>query len=168
MAPATKRRKLEHEDESSASDVNSGEDIANGAISSDDDERDAGDVSMDGLEDANGDGVLTDGSLEEDDEEETEEEEAIPATKEHQKAAAKPKGAEKPKSRSHSDTQLQDGAYTSETFKSNVFKLQVDELLDQVKLKYGKKEAPAENVMRTLKAIIEQLPSREAQLVCYQ
>jgi U3 small nucleolar RNA-associated protein 22 len=162
MAPATKRRKLEHEDESSASDVNSGEDTANGVFSSDDDERDANDVSMDDLEDAHGDGASTDGSLEEDDEEE---EETIPAAKEQQKAAAKPKGEEKPKSHNHSDAQLQDGAYTSETFKSNMFKLQVDELLDQVKLKYGKKEAPAENAMRTLKAIIEQLPSREAQLV---
>jgi len=60
---------------------------------------------------------------------------------------------------------LQDGAYTSETFKSNIFKLQVDELLDQVKLKYGKKEAPAENAMRTLKTIIEQIPGREPQSV---
>jgi U3 small nucleolar RNA-associated protein 22 len=55
----------------------------------------------------------------------------------------------------------QDGIYTAEVFKSNVFKLQVDELLQQVKLKYGKKEAPAETAMRTLKSLIEQLPSRE-------
>ncbi|PVI06993.1 Nrap protein [Periconia macrospinosa] len=58
------------------------------------------------------------------------------------------------------DVSLQDGGYTAETFKSNVFKLQVDELLDQVKLNYGKKEAPAENAMRTLKTLIEQLPNR--------
>ncbi|KAL6150085.1 U3 snoRNP protein [Exserohilum turcicum] len=56
---------------------------------------------------------------------------------------------------------LQDGVYTADSFKSNMFKLQVDELLDQVKLKYGKKEAPAENAMRTLKTIIEQIPSRD-------
>jgi U3 small nucleolar RNA-associated protein 22 len=63
---------------------------------------------------------------------------------------------------------LQDGAYTSESFKSNIFKLQVDELLEQVKPKYGKKEAPAENAMRTLKTIIEQIPSRDALPVCSQ
>ncbi|KAL5116786.1 U3 snoRNP protein [Pleosporales sp. CAS-2024a] len=57
---------------------------------------------------------------------------------------------------------LPHGVYTSESFKSNVFKLQVDELLQQVKLKYGKKEASAENAMRTLKTIIEQIPSRDA------
>ncbi|KAF2267649.1 pre-rRNA processing protein Utp22 [Lojkania enalia] len=55
---------------------------------------------------------------------------------------------------------LRDGVYTSEVYKSNVFKLQVDELLQQVKPKYGKKKVPAENAMRILKSIIEQLPNR--------
>ncbi|KAF2466725.1 pre-rRNA processing protein-like protein Utp22 [Lindgomyces ingoldianus] len=55
---------------------------------------------------------------------------------------------------------LQDGAYTAEVYKSNLFKLQVDELLQQLKPKYGKKEAPAEKAMWTLKTIIEQIPSR--------
>jgi U3 small nucleolar RNA-associated protein 22 len=58
------------------------------------------------------------------------------------------------------DAQLQDGAYTAESFKSNVFKLQIDELLEQVTPKYGKREAPAENAMRVLKSVIEELPSR--------
>lgn len=61
--------------------------------------------------------------------------------------------------------QLQDGVYTAETFKSNLFKLQVDALLAQVKVKYGKKEAPAEHAMRTLKALLEQLPAREPMTV---
>ena len=42
-----------------------------------------------------------------------------------------------------------------------MFKLQMDDLLQQVRVKYGKKEASAENAMRVLKGIIEQLPSRE-------
>ena len=63
------------------------------------------------------------------------------------------------------DRTIQDGVYTAEVYKSNMFKLQVDELLQQVKPKYGKKEAPAENAMRTLKTIIEQIPNREAVLV---
>ena len=56
---------------------------------------------------------------------------------------------------------LPQGAYTAETFKSNMFKLQVDDLLAQAKPKYGEKEAPAENAMRTLKTIIEQIPDRD-------
>ncbi|KAF9731259.1 hypothetical protein PMIN02_003598 [Paraphaeosphaeria minitans] len=164
MAPATKRRKLEHEEENSGSDASSAEDIANGTFSSDDDERDANDVSMDDLEDAGDDASANDGSLEEEDDKD-EEEEVIEARARQQKAAAKPKDSDKAKSHKQSDAQLQDGAYTAETFKSNVFKLQVDELLDQVKLKYGKKEAPAENAMRTLKTVIEQIPSREPQLL---
>jgi U3 small nucleolar RNA-associated protein 22 len=70
--------------------------------------------------------------------------------------------------RSHKrrDQSMQDGVYTAEVYKSNMFKLQVDELLQQVKPRYGKKEAPAENAMRTLKIIIEQIPSREPVSVC--
>ncbi|KAF2869109.1 Nrap protein [Massariosphaeria phaeospora] len=59
------------------------------------------------------------------------------------------------------DVRPQDGVCTAEAYKSNMFKLQVDELLDQVKPKYGRREAPAEHAMRTLKNIIEQLPGRE-------
>ncbi|KAK7193212.1 nrap protein [Paraphaeosphaeria sporulosa] len=165
MAPATKRRKLEHEEDNSGSDSSSAEDIVNGPFSSDDDERDANDVSMEDLEDASDDASATDGYLEEEDDEGEEEEEVIEARARQQKTAAKTKDSDKTKLRKQSDAQLQDGAYTAETFKSNVFKLQVDELLDQVKLKYGKKEAPAENAMRTLKSMIEQIPSREPQLL---
>jgi U3 small nucleolar RNA-associated protein 22 len=64
------------------------------------------------------------------------------------------------------DQTMQDGVYTAEVYKSNMFKLQVDELLQQVKPRYGKKEAPAENAMRTLKTIIEQIPGREPLSVC--
>jgi U3 small nucleolar RNA-associated protein 22 len=60
---------------------------------------------------------------------------------------------------------LQDGVYTSEVYKSNVFKLQVDELLPQVKFKYGKKVTSVENAMRSLKTIIEQIPSRDPRAV---
>lgn len=68
--------------------------------------------------------------------------------------------------RKRPDTMPQDGVYTSEIYKSNMFKLQVDELLEQVKPKYGKKQAPAEQAMRTLKNIIEQMPSVSPQSVC--
>jgi U3 small nucleolar RNA-associated protein 22 len=41
----------------------------------------------------------------------------------------------------------------------------MDDLLQQVKVKYGKKEAPAESAMRVLKNIIEQLPDGELRSV---
>lgn len=156
MGPATKRRKLKHEEEQgSDSDGSFGEDNVNSAISNGDGDDDDDDISMDELENMDADGA----SSEEDSEDEDEETRA-PAAKQP-KSTAKPADAEKSKQRRKSDAQPQGGAYTAETFKSNVFKLQVDELLDQVKLRYGKKEAPVENAMRALKTLIEQIPSRE-------
>lgn len=61
----------------------------------------------------------------------------------------------------------QGDTYTGEIYKSNLFKLQVDELLDQVRLKYGKREASVENALRTLKTIIERIPDREPLSVRY-
>ena len=163
MAPAVKRRKLKHDDEASDSDTSFAEDYAG----SDNGGHDADDASMDDLdanEDANEDGLSDTESLEEADEK-TDEEEAHAPPKKQPEAVAKPKDGGKARPPKHSDAQLAGGVYTAETFKSNVFKLQVDELLEQVKLRYGKREALAENAMRTLKTIIEQLPSREPQPV---
>ncbi|KAJ4348225.1 U3 snoRNP protein [Didymosphaeria variabile] len=168
MAPATKRRKLKHEDESSEPDGSAADNHVDGAFPSDNDERDVNDGSMDDLELVSDNGSSTEASLEEDDEDEDieeEEEVAIETVTKQQRVATNAQDGGKAKPHRHSDAQLQDGTYTAETFKSNVFKLQVDELLDQVKLKYSKKEASAENAMRTLKIIIEQLPSREPQLL---
>jgi U3 small nucleolar RNA-associated protein 22 len=155
--PATKRRKLEHSD----SEVESEESFAsfddtNGV------ELDASDadtafndseVSMNGME-----GLEDDEDTSNDEEDEFEGEEDVHPSRK-QTTAGKATSASKPLKRPAPS--LQDGVYTAETFKSNMFKLQVDELLHQVKLKYGKKEAPAENAMRTLKLIIEQIPSRD-------
>lgn len=60
---------------------------------------------------------------------------------------------------------FQGGGYTGEVYKSNLFKLQVDELLQRVRPRHGKKEAHAEDALRTLKAIIERIPDREPQAV---
>jgi U3 small nucleolar RNA-associated protein 22 len=73
------------------------------------------------------------------------------------KATPAPRPARRP-----APPSLHDGVYTAESFKSNLFRLQVDELLEQVRLKYGKKAALAEGAMRTLKNIIEQIPRRDA------
>lgn len=166
-APALKRRKLEHSDseedsEGSFADFSDDNGVALDGSGAEDEEDDS-DASMDGdvkgLEDDD-----DDDDMDEDVEEkvvEEEDDEAIHDQSKKQTPAAKvttsaPKPAKRPV------PSLQDSVYTSESFKSNMFKLQVDELLDQVKLRYGKKEAPAESAMRTLKAIIEQIPNRDA------
>lgn len=51
-------------------------------------------------------------------------------------------------------------AYASGTFKSNMFKLQVDELLGQIRPRHGKREAAAEAALHALKTSIEQIPAR--------
>ncbi|KAJ4365624.1 U3 snoRNP protein [Neocucurbitaria cava] len=158
--PATKRRKLEHsgsEDESDGSFSGFGE--TDGVELDDSDAEqdlaDGSDVSMSGAEEVDDD----DQDLHDEEEDDSDEEESVREDEKPAPAAKVSNGTKPPK---RPATSLQDGVYTAETFKSNVFKLQVDELLEQVKLKYGKREAPAENAMRTLKGIIEQIPSRDA------
>ena len=163
--PATKRRKLEHSDseaESEGSFADFGE--TEGGVARDgsdaEDAADQSDAEMDGVEEAADD---DDEDLSEDEENGFEEEEDVHPSRK-QTTAGKATSASKPPKRPAPS--LQDGVYTAESFKSNMFKLQLDELLEQVKLKYGKKEASAENAMRTLKTIIEQIPSRDPLPVC--
>lgn len=53
-------------------------------------------------------------------------------------------------------------AYAGEVYKSNVFKLQVDELLEQVRPQHKQNALPIERTLRTLKSIIEDIPTRES------
>jgi U3 small nucleolar RNA-associated protein 22 len=147
--PATKRRKLEQsEDESEGSFADFDELESAGSDAEEEANGEESDVLMEGP--ADGDHVSDD---------EDAEESAVQKNKKHAPAAVATSAS---KAHKRPAATLQDGAYTSESFKSNMFKLQVDELLEQVKPKYGKKEAPAENAMRTLKELIEAIPSREA------
>lgn len=45
-------------------------------------------------------------------------------------------------------------------YKSNVFRMETDELLKEVRLSYQKRMAPAEKVLHKLKSIIEAIPER--------
>jgi U3 small nucleolar RNA-associated protein 22 len=160
--PATKRRKLEHSDSEAESEGSSaGFDDTNGVEldgSDAEDASDAGsDVSMNGAEEVEDDEDINEEEEAEEGDEFEVAEDVHPSRK--QTTAGKATSESKPPKRPA--LSMQDGVYTAETFKSNMFKLQVDELLHQVKLKYGKKEAPAENAMRTLKTIIEQIPDRD-------
>ncbi|EFQ86496.1 hypothetical protein CFE70_005427 [Pyrenophora teres f. teres 0-1] len=160
--PATKRRKLEHSDseaESEGSFADFDETNAAELDGSDAQDENESDVEMNGQEEDEDEDEDEGEDMSDEKEDEFEEEEDVHASRK-QTAAEKATSASKPHKKPAPS--LQDGVYTAESFKSNMFKFQVDELLDQVKLKYGKKEAPAENAMRTLKTIIEQIPSREA------
>src|SRR5215469_261956 len=52
-------------------------------------------------------------------------------------------------------------AYVGEVYKSNIFKLQVDELLEQVRPKYNQHAPAIERILRTLKHVIEGIPRRD-------
>lgn len=161
--PAMKRRKLEHSSDEWESEDGATEQYGNGVTLSNEslseDENGSGDAVMDEAETFNNESTSEAGS-----EEEGEADTVI----QPEKKTSFTKKANKVKPHDNHGAQLSDGVYTAETFKSNAFKLQVDELLEQVKPKYGKKEAPAENAMRALKGIIEQIPDREPMLVCWE
>ncbi|KAF2849256.1 pre-rRNA processing protein-like protein Utp22 [Plenodomus tracheiphilus IPT5] len=160
--PAVKRRKLQHGDsEDTDSEVSFAASSDHNGIALEgraaEDASDASDASVNGLEDMDDD---------DDDMSDDAEQGVKPGIARHdgtkQPPATKATSARAQKPSKRPASSLQDGVYTSESFKSNMFKFQLDHLLDQVKLKYAKKEAPAESAMRTLKAIIEHIPNRDA------
>lgn len=57
------------------------------------------------------------------------------------------------------------GTFISGTFKSNMFKLQVDELLEQIRPRHGKRETAAGEALHTVKKTIEQIAARPAQAI---
>jgi U3 small nucleolar RNA-associated protein 22 len=58
------------------------------------------------------------------------------------------------------------GTYVGELYRSNMFKLQVDALLAQLKPNLSLLENTINNVLRDLKSFIESIPEREPLLVC--
>ncbi|KAH7138250.1 Nrap protein [Dendryphion nanum] len=160
--PSSKRRKLRHSDESEDIDnsVGSFNSDASDTSANDSDEHDFehSDASMDDVspsgdvEASSNDGSHGEGSKEV-------EIAPTPSTGQKRQQPARTIAGEGIKQHKRSTSSQQDGIYTAEIFKSNMFKLQVDELLEQVKPRYKRKEA--ENAMRTLKELVEQIPSRE-------
>jgi len=51
--------------------------------------------------------------------------------------------------------------YSGESYKSSLFKLQVDEMLSEVKPDYEKRFGPVDNALRRLKTLIEAIPASE-------
>jgi U3 small nucleolar RNA-associated protein 22 len=62
--------------------------------------------------------------------------------------------------------ELMELMFRSSSFQSNHFKLQIDELLGEVRVKYDKMEK-VEQVLHQLKDILSQLPESEEQLVLF-
>jgi U3 small nucleolar RNA-associated protein 22 len=155
-SPATKRRKLSHSSEDSANDNNSfasfsSHDPSNGGSQSNEVPSDSGDVEFEGLDNESGDNGsecageqmhVEGGSSEEEDEPNK------PIVTETRIAPRKV-------------GDLNGTIYNGEVFKSNLFKLQVEELLNQVRPGHTKKNDSIESVVRTLKTIIEKIPARK-------
>ncbi|KAE9975391.1 hypothetical protein BLS_002620 [Venturia inaequalis] len=154
--PATKRRKLSHSSAESDSDNDSfasfsSEDQPNGRPESNDAPEDSGEEEIVGLEDDSEDNGIEGAG---------EEMELDEGFSEEENALGKPK-ASKTKAAPRKMGDANGTAYNGEAFKSNLFKLQVDELLDQVRPVYTRKNDSIESAVRTLKTIIEQIPARK-------
>ncbi|KAF2723477.1 Nrap protein [Polychaeton citri CBS 116435] len=164
--PASKRRKTTHLDSGQESDGASfasfgGSDDAADEVETDGEEQEL--VSDDGMD--SGLGNLSEEQSEDGDDGE---EDAVPDNDksgleaQHSKQMQQKK-ADRPHSRSNASTiDAGSSAYTAGTFKSNIFKLQVDELLEQIRPRQGQREKQAEETLHVLKKCIEQLPARGA------
>lgn len=52
--------------------------------------------------------------------------------------------------------------YAGDLYKSSIFKMQVDEMLAEVRPDYEKRLGPVDGALRRLKTLIEEIPGREA------
>ncbi|KAF2765586.1 pre-rRNA processing protein Utp22 [Teratosphaeria nubilosa] len=159
--PASKRRKLEHH--SSDDDDDDDDDDASFASfsESDDGQQNGGAQSaMDvdgqvGLEEDSHDDEDEDDDDDDDDDDEVVEADALAPGPAGKKSLHQPEpAARKADRKSTVDPTL--SAFSAGTFKSNVFKLQVDELLEQIRPRRGKREEAAEHALHILKKTIEQ------------
>lgn len=143
-ASAPKRRKLSHDSSDEADDASS----TSFASFSDTDPDDADENGFDETADTGMEDEIDD--LQEGEEKDATDDAPKPTTNGH----TKPSKAPRPQ-RTPTDT------YTGGTFKSNMFKLQVDELLSQIRPKHGKTEEAAEAALHRIKTVIERIPETE-------
>jgi U3 small nucleolar RNA-associated protein 22 len=158
-APALKRRKTDHvsssdeaDDASFASFGEDGTDDGHGMVNRSSEEfQDAAEELNDEMDE------------DEDDADEEMEDANITSNKVQHTASAHStpaKPAEDNRKRPDNKAQSGANAYASGTFKSNVFKLQVDELLGQIRPRHGQRETSAESALHQIKQSIEHIPSR--------
>ncbi|KAF2085327.1 Nrap protein [Saccharata proteae CBS 121410] len=157
--PAVKRRKLSHDSSQESSDDEQQSLASNGQPEATSD--DAGDTGPDS--DIEMEGAGGQSSLAEEDGSDNEDESHGDIAQENGKNGLT--GAQKETQRRaqrNRSTVAEGGVYTGEIYKSNLFKLQVDDILAQIRPRHGAKEAAAEKALRTLKTIIDNIPTREA------
>lgn len=154
--PASKKRKTghtaTHDDASFASFGESDEDVVqvNGKKEenrNEDEEEESLDASQEGEED------------EEEEEEEEEEETVARSTQTRPVKTLPPKGLHERTRLAQLSLDTNAGAYFAGSFKSNIFKLQVDELLDQIRPRRSRREEAAEAALHQVKKTIEQTPN---------
>nr|POF15316.1 u3 small nucleolar rna-associated protein 22 [Quercus suber] len=153
--PLAKRRKVDH----IPSDDDDQEDDVSFASFGEDRELEHADGALEGVEEVNS-----------DDEDEEEEEDGAdelkpPTTETSTNGKTLPPAQNSRDARSKSAKAAHElggggGAYSANTFKSNIFKLQVDELLQQIRPRRGKREETAERALHTLKKAIEATSAR--------
>ncbi|KAK7522645.1 Nrap protein [Phyllosticta citriasiana] len=160
--PAVKRRKLSHDSDEESDDGGVDVDVAGSGSDADSDDSDAGSQSS-GEDLDMGDAEQAEESDEDDGDEEDDEAEQSQSKAQNGKSQEKPQKTKQEPRNLKRDVDMAEmtGAYAGEVYKSNMFKLQVDELLAQVRPKHGKKEVAAEKALRHLKSIIEKIPSRD-------
>ncbi|KAK3618778.1 U3 snoRNP protein [Elasticomyces elasticus] len=157
-----KRRKLDHV----SSEVDEDASFASFGHS---DEHDA-DQDIDGEEnDVLEDDDMSDGAADLDDADDgkNEQRNTLPGTLDEDPAVglkAKQNRTDSAKTR-HATLEAGGSAYVAGAFKSNVFKLQVDELLEQVRPRRGKREEVAEQALHALRKTLDSVAAREARLV---
>jgi U3 small nucleolar RNA-associated protein 22 len=152
--PATKRRKLSHVSDESADDSDSF-----ASFSSDEPPNRK-------LQSNEQDIQLADEDIESEDngselEEEKEEEMDVDGESSEEEEVVEKPAVTKAKATPRKAGDSNDTIYNGDVFKSNLFKLQVDELLDQVRPGHTRKNDSIENAVRTLKTIIEDIPARK-------
>lgn len=158
---ANKRRKVEHtppKEDDDASFASFGDEdgleVNGGAHEESEDEEDVEDVA----ETADGVGMTDADETDEDSEVEEEETRSSKSV-----AAALPTKSQNRNDRTRlAKTALDSGSglYSAGTFKSNMFKLQVDELLAQIRPRRGQREEAAEQALHALKRTIDRIPAR--------
>lgn len=155
-SPATKRRKLSHSSEDSANDNDSfasfsSDDPSNGDSESNEVPWDSGDMELEGLDNEDEDNGSECAGEQMHVEGESSEEEKAPNKPIVTETRTAPRKV----------GDLNGTIYNGEVFKSNLFKLQVEELLNQVRPGHTKKNDSVESAVRTLKTIIENIPARK-------
>ena len=170
-ASANKRRKIEHQSSSEDSDDASFASFGDSEDLETRQENEWDDEELDGYLSGESDGESLEKSLEDhesevpiDDESSKANGNAISAEADRRPSERSARAAQQQKAlpkRVPNERNLRGSTYTAGTFKSNMFKLQVDELLGQTRPRHGKKETEAEAALHKLKKAIESFPSRE-------